>query len=130
LNYGEGELPRQAKEKKETKIGTYIEQEAAKRNLSLRAMSKAIGVDEGTLAHIVSGRRPAELEVCRKLADFLKTDPCYLLELAEKLPPRPEEGQQPDWLRNVIYRLSHGSYSKKTIDMINVFLNEEEKNET
>ena len=55
-------------------------------------------------------------------------DPCYLLQLAGRLPLATAEDQQPEWIRNLIYRLSHKSYSKNTIDMVNALLNEADKN--
>ena len=121
-------MPKKATEKKETAIGTFIEEEAAKKHLSLRAFSMEAGLDEGTLAHIVSGRRQADITVCSKLGEYLMVDPCYLLQLAGRLPLATAEDQQPEWIRNLIYRLSHKSYSKNTIDMVNALLNEADKN--
>lgn len=122
-------LARPANKKKETKIGQYLEEEAEKRKLSLRALSINAGLNEATVAHIVAGRRKADVDACLKLAQYLRTDPCYLLELAERIPSRSSsDEEQPPWLRNFLYRLTNHNYSKKTIELLEAILDQAEKN--
>jgi transcriptional regulator with XRE-family HTH domain len=120
-------MPKKPKIEPTSKIGIFLAEEAKKRGLSYRSFSLQVGLDEGTIAHIVSGRRGADVEVCVKLAEYLSLDPCYLLELAERIPPRPEEEQRPDWMRNVIYRLTTKNYSKQTIELIQTILDQSEQ---
>lgn len=118
-------MPKKSKIEPTSRIGIFLAEEAKKRNISYRSMSQQAGLDEGTIAHIVSGRRGADVEVCVKLADFLKVDPCYLLELAERIPSRNNE-ERPEWVRNVIFRLNTQDYSKKTIEIIQAILDQED----
>jgi transcriptional regulator with XRE-family HTH domain len=127
LSIGEEKLPKTSQKKAETKVGQYIEQVAQERNLSLRQLSHNASLNEATLAHIVSGRRKADIDVCVKLAQYLKIDPCYLLELADRIPYRENKESSPE-IRELIYRLNHLNYSHDTLSAVKAILDQTDKN--